>query len=76
MTNWMWDAKRKTASVDSKKTERIDLPEKGFLSSILIKMNAVNGGTSNVANHLHDCVTKIEAVGAGEIGRASCRDRV
>ncbi len=65
MTNWMWDAKRKTASVDSKKTERIDLPEKGFLSSILIKMNAVNGGTSNVANHLHDCVTKIEAVGAG-----------
>lgn len=65
MVNWMWDAKRKAASVDNKKTERIDLPENGFLSSIMFRFSPENGATSNINNHVHDCVTKLEAVGAG-----------
>ena len=65
MTTWMYDAKRKAESVTKKETVRVDLPAKGWLSSIAIKMSAKNGGTSNIENHLHDNVTKIEVVGAG-----------
>jgi len=65
MGYWMYDAKRKSASVSKKKTELIDLPETGFLSSIYIALSASNGNTSNEDNHLHDCLTKIEVVGAG-----------
>ncbi len=65
MGYWMWDAKRKSASVSKKMTERIDLPETGFLSSIYVVFAAENGSSYNEDNHLHDCVTKIEVVGAG-----------
>ena len=67
MTTWMYDAKRKSASVTKKKTETIDLPAKGWLSSIAIRLAAMNGGNAlgNIENHLHDNVTKIEVVGAG-----------
>ncbi|KKM82642.1 hypothetical protein LCGC14_1317540 [marine sediment metagenome] len=65
MGYWMWDAKRKSASVAKKETHRIDLPETGFLSSIYVVLAAENGSSHNEDNHLHDCLTKIEVVGAG-----------
>jgi len=65
MGYWMYDAKRKAASVVKKDTHKIDLPTKGLLSSIYISLAAQNGATSNEDNHLHDCLTKIEIVGAG-----------
>ena len=65
MGYWMYDAEMKQESIDKKKTDSRDLPETGFLSSIHIRMAAKNGATSNEDNHLHDCLTKIEVVGAG-----------
>ncbi len=67
MTTWMFDAKRKSASVDKKKTERIDLPAKGWLSSIAIRLSGMNGADAagNINNHIHDVMTKIEVIGAG-----------
>jgi len=65
MGYWMYDPEKKQESIDKKKTDSMDLPETGFLSSIHIRIAAKNGGTSNEDNHLHDCLTKIEVIGAG-----------
>lgn len=65
MGYWMYDAQRKSEYVEKKKTLSIDLPESGFISSIAIVFKAKNGATSNVDNHIHDCLKKIEIVAAG-----------
>lgn len=46
-------------------TYRLELPEDGMLSALMLKITATNGATNNLNSMIKDAITRVEVIGNG-----------